>query len=51
VPSVTFVHLREFIHRSLAGEPVRAGTGDLGIGRPPIGWTGPGALGGAFVER
>jgi DNA-binding transcriptional LysR family regulator len=37
----TFVRLHEFTHRSLAEDSVRAGTGDLGIGPPPIDWTGP----------
>ncbi len=37
----TFVRLHEFTHRSLAENSVRAGVGDLGIGPPPIDWTGP----------
>src|SRR5918992_66270 len=37
----TFVRLHEFTHRSLAEDSVRGGVGDLGIGPPPIGWTGP----------
>jgi len=37
----TFVRLHEFTHRSLAEDSVRAGVGDLGIGPPPIDWTGP----------
>ena len=37
----TFVRLHEFTHRSLAEDSVRAGMGDLGIGPPPIDWTGP----------
>jgi DNA-binding transcriptional LysR family regulator len=39
--SGTFVRLHEFTHRSLAEDSVRAGMGDLGIGPPPIDWTGP----------
>jgi DNA-binding transcriptional LysR family regulator len=37
----TFVRLHEFTHRSLAEDSVRGGVGDLGIGPPPIDWTGP----------
>ena len=37
----TFVRLHEFTHRSLAEDSVRAGVGDLGIGPPPIDWSGP----------
>ena len=37
----TFVRLHEFTHRSLAEDSVRGGVGDLGIGPPPIAWTGP----------
>jgi DNA-binding transcriptional LysR family regulator len=37
----TFVRLDEFTHRSLAEDSVRGGVGDLGIGPPPIDWTGP----------
>jgi DNA-binding transcriptional LysR family regulator len=37
----TFVRLHEFTHRSLAEDSVRCGAGDLGIGPPPIDWTGP----------
>jgi DNA-binding transcriptional LysR family regulator len=37
----TFVRLHEFTHRSLAEDAVRGGVGDLGIGPPPIDWTGP----------
>src|SRR5215204_3411113 len=36
----TFVRLHEFTHRSLAEDSVRGGVGDLGIGPPPIDWTG-----------
>src|ERR687894_849521 len=36
-----FVSLHEFTHRSLAEDSVRAGVGDLGIGPPPIDWSGP----------
>jgi DNA-binding transcriptional LysR family regulator len=39
--SETFVRLHEFTHRSLAEDSVRAGVGDLGIGPPPIDWSGP----------
>jgi DNA-binding transcriptional LysR family regulator len=39
--SGTFVRLHEFTHRSLAEDSVRGGAGDLGIGPPPIDWTGP----------
>jgi DNA-binding transcriptional LysR family regulator len=39
--SGTFVRLHEFTHRSLAEDSVRAGVGDLGIGPPPIDWSGP----------
>jgi DNA-binding transcriptional LysR family regulator len=39
--SGTFVRLHEFTHRSLAEDAVRGGAGDLGIGPPPIDWTGP----------
>ena len=39
--SRTFVRLHEFTHRSLAEDSVRAGVGDLGIGPPPIDWSGP----------
>ncbi len=35
------VRLHEFTHRSLAEDSVRGGAGDLGIGPPPIDWTGP----------
>src|SRR5829696_4739972 len=37
----TFVRLHEFTHRSLAEDSVRGGVGDLGIGPPPIEWSGP----------
>ena len=37
----TFVRLHEFTHRSLAEDSVRGGVGDLGIGPPPIDWSGP----------
>ncbi len=37
----TSVRLHEFTHRSLAEDSVRGGAGDLGIGPPPIDWTGP----------
>jgi DNA-binding transcriptional LysR family regulator len=37
----TFVRLHEFTHRSLAEDSVRGGVGDVGIGPPPIAWTGP----------
>jgi DNA-binding transcriptional LysR family regulator len=37
----TFVRLHEFTHRSLAEDSVRGGVGDLGIGPPPIAWSGP----------
>jgi DNA-binding transcriptional LysR family regulator len=36
----TFVRLHEFTHRSLAEDSVRGGVGDLGIGPPPIDWSG-----------
>jgi DNA-binding transcriptional LysR family regulator len=36
----TFVRLHEFTHRSLVEDSVRGGAGDLGIGPPPIDWTG-----------
>src|SRR5215218_11479981 len=36
----TSVRLHEFTHRSLAEDSVRGGVGDLGIGPPPIDWTG-----------
>ena len=39
--SGTFVRLHEFTHRSLAEDSVRSGVGDLGIGPPPIDWSGP----------
>ena len=37
----TFVRLHEFTHRRLAEESVRDGLSDLGIGPPPIDWSGP----------
>jgi DNA-binding transcriptional LysR family regulator len=36
----TVVRLHEFSHRRLAEEAVISGTGDLGIGPPPIDWGG-----------
>jgi len=36
----TFVRLHEFTHRSRVEDSVRGGVGDLGIGPPPIDWTG-----------
>ena len=37
----TFVRLHEFTHRRLAEDSVRDGLSDLGIGPPPIDWSGP----------
>jgi len=37
----TFVRLHEFTHRKLAEDSVRQGRSDLGIGPPPLNWSGP----------
>jgi DNA-binding transcriptional LysR family regulator len=37
----TFVRLHEFTHRKLAEDSVREGLSDIGIGPPPLDWSGP----------
>lgn len=37
----TFVRLHEFTHRRLSEDSVRDGLSDLGIGPPPVRWSGP----------
>jgi DNA-binding transcriptional LysR family regulator len=37
----TFVRLHEFTHRRLSEDSVRDGLSDLGIGPPPLRWSGP----------